>query len=166
MLNCIGRWIFWHLTLSGLSHGRLYALLHPLWEWFWRDGGIYERWGGSLVLSPLPVMVQRGVYLTIMLMLWIPLLPFLIFPSSCPRSASPAYIPSASSPPWPHRVIMGSSSNLADHLHFWLNYYLHIEHIFIFITIIASVSIVVNIFHIIPQTSENMLYWWLPLKKR
>lgn len=100
-------------------------------------GRIYERWGGSLVLSPLPVMVQRSLHLTITLMLWIPLLPFLIFASSSSPSASLSYIPSALCPPWCRCVIMGSSSNLAEHLHFWQNYYLHFQYIFIFITVIA-----------------------------
>lgn len=61
----------------------------------WR--GLSERCGGSLVLSPWPVMVHHGLYLTITLKLWIPRVPFLIFPSSSPLHASPAYIPPAPS---------------------------------------------------------------------
>lgn len=61
----------------------------------WR--GLSERCGGSLVLSSWPVMVHRGLYLTITLKLWIPRVPFLIFPSSSPLHASPTYIPPAPS---------------------------------------------------------------------
>lgn len=130
VLNCIGRWIFlasdavrsqpWTTLCTATPNIRV----------------ILKGWGRgrSLVLSPLPVMVQRGLHLTIMLMLWIPLLSFLIFTSSFPRSASP----SASYPPWHRRVIMGSSSNLADDLHFWRNHYFHFQHVFIFITVIAA----------------------------
>lgn len=42
--------------------------------------------------------------------------PFLIFPSSSPPSASPAPVPSASSPPRCHRVIMGSAGRPSSFL--------------------------------------------------
>lgn len=121
-------------------------------------GVIYERWGGSLVLSPLPVMVQWGLHLTIMLMLWIPLLPFLIFASSTPPSASFAYVLSALCPYWHGRVIMRSSSNLADYIS---------DETIISISNTSSSSVpllqhtlmVVNIFYIISWTSENLFQW-------
>lgn len=35
---------FWHLRLSSLSHGRLYALVHPLWKWILKGcSGIREH---------------------------------------------------------------------------------------------------------------------------
>lgn len=64
----------------------------------------------------LPLMLQRGVYLAITLMLRLNLLPFLIFPSSSPPPASPAYVPSPSSPPRCHRVIMGSGGRPSSFL--------------------------------------------------
>lgn len=46
VVNCIGRWIFWHLRLSGRRHGRLYALVHPRWKWIlegWKDIRVVGR---------------------------------------------------------------------------------------------------------------------------
>lgn len=43
---------FWHLRLSGLSHGRLYALVHPLWKW------ILEGWRGIRVVSQVLLLKQ------------------------------------------------------------------------------------------------------------
>lgn len=101
-------------------------------------------------------MVQHALHLTIMLILWIPLLPFLIFASSSPQSVSLTYVPSASCPPWHRCVIMGSSSNLADHLHFWQDHFLHFQHIFIFITVIAAhVDGSYHILHYIMDLKES-----------
>lgn len=117
----------------------------------WR--GLSERCGGSLVLSPWPVMVQRGLYLTITLMLWIPRVPFLIFPSSSPLHATPAYVPPAPSlasscdngvqqqtvfiSDWPIISISSTSSSS--------------------LPLLQRTSIVVKTFYILSRTSKNRI---------
>lgn len=51
VLNCIGRWIFWHLRLSGLSHGRLYALVHSQWKRI--------LWGWKVTVESQPLLLQQ-----------------------------------------------------------------------------------------------------------
>lgn len=90
---------FWHLRLSGLSHGRLYALVHPLWKW------ILEGWRVVTVVSqvlPLRQVLAHfsacdSTYLTIMSMLYISSFKPLHFSSFClSNSISPAFPQSCS----------------------------------------------------------------------
>lgn len=104
----------------------------------------------------LPLVLQHGLYLTITLMLWLALLPLLIFPSSSPPSASPAPVPSASSPPRSHRVIMGSGSRPSSFLTELLSPFLarlHLHYCYC-----CARPMEANMFYIKPRTSQNMLF--------